>query len=177
MALDVQGLMKSCPTLRACYREALRLDTAPVGAYKVRRNFTVAEPRRGIFGAEQSSTYLLHAGEFIAIPLALQSQDPCVFEAPGVFRPERFLGAGEEGVKGEIAESDDSISSDDIEMGGLGKGFREKVILAFVAGLLALWEFETVGEGGWVVPGHGASPGYMQPDCDVRVRVRRRVVR
>lgn len=169
--------MNSCPTLRACYRECIRLDTAPVAAYMVRKDFTIAEPRRGMFGAEEPPVYVLHSGEYVAIPLSLQNQDPSVFEAPQTFRPERFLGTGDEGDGGEIVDSEGLISWHDGEEVGLGKAYREKAVLAFVAALLALWEFETVGEGGWVVPGHGASLNYGEPDGDVRVRVRRRVVR
>lgn len=130
-----------------------------------------------MFGDEQPPVYVLRAGEFVAVPLALQRQDPSVFDSPGTFRPERFLGGNEKGDGREIADLDDLTSWSDGEVTGLGKEFRERVVLAFVAGLLALWEFEPVGLGRWVLPGHRASPNFMEPGCDVRVRVRRRVLR
>jgi hypothetical protein len=140
-------------------------------------DFSIAEPRKAMFGEEQPPVYLLRAGEFVAVPLALQSQDSSVLESPGVFRPERFLVAREEGEGREIADLDELMPWNDGEVAGLGKEFRERVVLAFVAGLLALWEFEPVGSGRWVLPVHRASPNFMEPDCDVRVRVRRRVLR
>lgn len=131
-----------------------------------------------MFGDEQPPTYLLRAGEFVAMPLALQGQDPSVFDAPGVFRPERFLMAGEKGDGREgVVALDESTRWNEGEVTGLGKEVRERVVLAFVVGLLALWDFEPVGSGRWVVPVHRASPNFMKPGGDIRVRVRRRVLK
>jgi len=142
----------------------------------VHKDFAIAEPRKAMFGDEQAPTYLLRAGDFVTIPPALQSQDSSVFDAPRVFRPARFLGASEKGEGREMAKLDDLTSWSDGEVTGLGKEVRERVVLAFAAGLLALWDFEPVGLGSWVLPGHRASPNFVEPDCDVRVRVRRRVL-
>lgn len=130
-----------------------------------------------MFGDEQPPTYFLRAGEFVAVPLALQGRDPSVFDAPGVFRPERFLVASEKGAGREIAQLDEFKRWNEGEVTGLGKELRERVVLAFVAGLLALWDFEPVGSGGWVVPVHRASPNFMEPAGDIRVRVRRKVLK
>lgn len=47
--------------------------------------------------------------------------------------------------------------------------------MAFVAGTLALWDFEPLEAGRWEVPEHCASPNFGEPKGDIKVKVRRRV--
>lgn len=174
LTLNVERLMHSSPTLTACFHECLRLDTSPVLTYKVQKDFTISEPRKAMFGAEQPPAYLLRAGELLAIPLALHAQDPGVFGSPQTFKPERFLVASEKGEGRETANVGELTPWRSSEATCLGMEFQERAVLAFVAGLLALWDFEPVGRGRWVMPKHRAFPNFMEPGWDIRVRVRRR---
>ena len=168
--------MHSCPLLKASFYECLRLDTSPVLLRKVQKDFTIIEPRSAMFGDEQPPAYLLRPGEFVAIPLVLHHQDPSVFDSPQVFRPERFHVPSEKGEGREVADLDVVMPWDGNDGTGLGIDVVEREVLAFVAGILALWDFEPAKSGRWVTPVHRTSPNFMEPKSDVRVRVRRRAL-
>jgi hypothetical protein len=50
----------------------------------------------------------------------------------------------------------------------------ERICLAFVAGTLAIWDFEPVDSKGWRMPEADFAAGVALPKGDIRVRIRRR---
>ena len=55
-----------------------------------------------------------------------------------------------------------------------GRVFAEKESLAFVAGIVVLWDMEPAGKSGWKMPRHGRATAVSMPKGDVRVKIRRR---
>ena len=79
------------------------------------------------------------------------------------------------GKTGETARPLDIVMpwwSDSQVVLGSGEDPVEKTVLAFVTGLLAMWDFEPAESEGWPVPGHRRLPNYMEPSRDIRSRVR-----
>ena len=172
LELDTDSLLLSCPLLRACYYECLRLDSSPVLIRTVVRDTIITKPRKDLFGSERPTSYQLNAGEGVAIPLRLRDYDPRKFK----FDPDRFLGRTERkdtrinnGPQRPLPCADGGSMFPDRKL-------LDTVVLAFVAGLLALWDFESSDPGQWVVPGHQTMPNFSSPVDDVRVRVRRRTL-
>jgi hypothetical protein len=50
----------------------------------------------------------------------------------------------------------------------------EKICLTFVAGTIALWEFEPADPNGWEIPQADFGAGVALPKGDIRTRIRRR---
>ena len=122
----------------------------------------------------EAQTYNLKGGEYITIPHELHMRNPGYFPEPDKFVPGRFL----------VQEENGSRTA---EMGTIrpfgggasmckGRLYAEGECLALVAGVLALWEFEPVGERGWAVPEMTKTSGVSRPKKDTRVRVRRRKI-
>ena len=146
----------------------------------VQKSFTLNDPHQAALRNEQPpAAYSVRAGEYVAMMWGLHHQDPDVFDAPLAFRPERFLvpegmGMGM-GKTGETTPPLDIVmpwSGDSQVVLGLGEDAVEKTVLAFVAGLLAMWDFQPAESGGWLVPGHQRSPNYLEPSRDIRSRIR-----
>lgn len=170
LGLDAEGLTQSCPLLKACYYECLRLDTSPVLVSSVRKNVVLTKPRKDLFGAERPASYRLKVGEMLAIPLRLHHYDPQEFD----FNAERFFvpGQAEDGA----TVMDPSIPLPWAGAEGMlpGRELIEPLILALVAGFLALWDFKPLESGQRAM--HQAAPNFLGPVEDVRVRVRRRAL-
>ena len=168
LKLDVDGIIKSCKLLRACYWESVRLDTSIVLLRKVQKDFTVREARMRANNDERSKSYTLKAGEYIAIPLALLFSNAAYLESPDLFRPDRFLTPGE--------DLDSLLSLCGDKSAPLDMRSVERQVLAMVAGILALWEFDSAEPGGNTVPKIQTYPNCMDPQRYVRVRLRRRAL-
>lgn len=168
LELDVDGLIKSCHLLRACYWECVRLDSSVVSLRKIQQAFTVQGMRTRADNDERSASYTLKAGEYVAIPFALLFSDTTYSESPDLFRPDRFLTPGE--------DLDSLLSWCDDQSMPLDPRSVERQVLAIIAGILALWEFHSAEPRGYTVPKHQAYPNFMEPQRCVRVRVRRRTL-
>ncbi|KAL9062128.1 MAG: hypothetical protein Q9157_009204 [Trypethelium eluteriae] len=174
ITFDVPGLMARCPLLRACYIEALRLDSAPWALKKVMQDCEITESPEdaglGVGGgAQQPETYRLRKGEYADVAFDLHFTDPRYWEEPMRWQPERHL--KEDGGMPELGS---------VRAYGGGKGmckgraFAEKECFAFAAGFIMLWEMEPAGKKGWKIPGHGKATAVSIPKSDIRVKLRRR---
>lgn len=172
LEFDTDGLLLSCPLLKACYYECLRLDSSPVSIHPIVRDTVITKPRKDLFGSERPTSYQLNAGEVVAIPLRLHNYDPREFR----FKAKRFLHR----IEGRDTRIFDGPQRPlPCADGGSmfpGRELLDTIVLAFVAGILALWDFESLVPGRWVVPGHQTMPNFLSPVDDVRIRVRRRAL-
>ena len=183
MKISLPGLLKECPLLKSCYLETLRLDSRPASVKKIERDFVITETTQDVRPGTQPESYLLKAGTYVNIPHAVHQLDPRFFEDPTVFKPGRFLVRKEkEGEKQQQRQAQQEMTA---QIGTLkpwgggasmckGRMFAEREVLAFVAGILVMWDMEPVTPRGWVVPGHRKTTGVAVPSTDMRVRLRRR---
>lgn len=187
MKISLVGLLKECPLLKSCYLESLRLDSRPASVKKVERDFVISESTQDVRPGTQPESYLLKAGTYVNIPHAVHQLDARFFTDPTVYKPGRFLVRQE--LKGEKQRQQQQQQEKQPEMtaqigtlkpwgGGTSmcKGwmFAEREVLAFVAGILVMWDMEPVNPHGWVVPQPRKTTGVAVPSTDVRVRLRRR---
>lgn len=166
LSIDANGLVKSCPLLKACFHECVRLHSTPTSVRSITKTFEATSPT-------SDSSHILEAGKFVAAPLHLHHHDPSIFESPYIFQPSRFLPDNTKRIK-------DTTMADKLKPWGIGssacpgRAYAEKEVLAYVAGIFALWDFEPTDRRGWVVPGQRERAVVCVPDVDVRVRVRSR---
>ena len=170
LELSVEELSQSCPLLRSCFYECLRLDTSPVSIRSICRDVVITKCRQDLFGNERPASYQLKAGEMMASPLRVHHRD----SQESNFGAERFLVEIENGSKRIVDDPRHSIPWDDHETMFPLWEFSECIILALVAGILALWDLESLDPEQPAFPCHQPSPNYSSPVDDVRFRVRRR---
>ena len=166
LQLDIDGLVKSCKLVRACYWECVRLDTSVISLGRVQRDFVSPEMPTKVPEDERSTSYMIKAGQYIAIPFALRCSDAAQVETPELFRPERFLMPGQE-LASLLPWCDDDLIPVNLRS-------VEKQVLTMVVGVLALWELDPTEPGGWAVPEHQTSPNFMDQKRCLRVKVKRR---
>src|SRR5205814_9848266 len=150
LKLDIEKLI-SCPLLLSCYWETLRIDSQAWSLKKVLNDFSITEDAKDVKAGENPATFRLKAGSYANIPHELHNTDPKYFANPEKFEPDRFL-----------VQKDGCLSADHGTIrpyGGCssmcrGRVFAERECLVFVAGLLALWNFEPTDPRGWQVPKH-----------------------
>ena len=97
LRLDMKRLEGSCPLLKYCYYECLRLDSAPVRIESLRQDIRLVTTASAMKPDEQSVTYLLNVGLFIAIPLNACLNDPRYVSRSHSFEPSRFFVPNENG--------------------------------------------------------------------------------
>ena len=121
----------------------------------------ITKRRQDLFGNERQPSYRLKAGEMMAIPLRVHHRD---------FQESNF-GATES--KRIVDDPEYSIAWDDRETMFPLREFSESIILALVAGILALWDLESL-DPEQPFPCHQTLPNFSSPVDDIRFRVRRR---
>jgi cytochrome P450 len=172
LKLDMEKLI-NCPILRCCYFEALRIDSEAVSLRLISRDFSVTEDEKDVKAGESPATFLLKAGSYLNIPHDLHNTDPRYFDNPGKFNPAIFL-----------VRQDGCLTVDQGTIKPYGGGhslckgrvFAERECLAFVASLLALWDFEPIDSRGWQIPSHVKASAVCLPASNVRVRIKLRNV-
>ena len=177
LQLALDGLIRSCPLLKACYLECLRLDSEPTSIKSVKQDFIVTETEDDVLEGVRPMSFVLRAGTFVHIPLAVHQLDPRFFPSPNAFRPERFLQLSDKD-DGKLIAHHGTLKP----WGGghsicKGRIFAEREILAFVAGVVSLWDMKPAGPGGWKVPSHRRSTAVALPASDIRVALQRRDLR
>lgn len=82
---DVEGLCSSCPLLKSCYIECLRLDTASWSLKIIKQDFVLQSREKGAQG------WLLRKGDYAHAAHDLHNTDPSVFADPMIFRADRHV--------------------------------------------------------------------------------------
>ena len=172
LKLSIEGLLKRCPLLKACYLEANRLHSEPWSSRSVAKDFCLTEDSSDVRNTTPQS-YLLKKDSYVSVMHYMHHTDSRHWEDPLQFKPERFLTSDEHG----------HVSVDMRTLRPYGGGasmckgrvFAERECLAMIAGLLTLWEFEPAEpSAGWQMPNNKSSSAVCSPDANVRVRISRR---
>jgi cytochrome P450 len=171
LKIDIDGLVKSCPLLKACFYECVRLYSTPTSVRTVSKDIIIRGDHGDGVEPPKSS---LDAGSIIAASSSLHHYDPDSFKDPKVFRPIRYLKPNKDG-KGQQTFVAGTIKPWGIgESACPGRDVAEKQVLAFVAGILALWDFEPANNKEWVVPDQVERTVISVPAVDIRIRLRPR---
>ena len=167
----MEELLQSCPLLRSCFYKCLRLDTSPVSIRSICRDIVINKCSQDLFGKERPASYRLKAGEMMAIPLRVRHRDSQQTNVGA----ERFIVEIEPGSKRIVDEPRHSIPWDDHETMFPLRESSESIVLALVAGILALWDIEWLDPEHLAFPCHQTSPNFSSPVNDQkRFRIRRR---
>ncbi|KAI9850699.1 MAG: hypothetical protein M1838_005263 [Thelocarpon superellum] len=176
---------------------------APLSSKKLEAE---AEKKRG-GEREKAKSYVIKAATNVLIPHDLLQSDMRYYAEPEEFQPQRFLVFAEAAVSSastsastlpplsstSASSTTDPSDAQDANIkvdaghlrpygGGtsmcLGRRFAERECLAFVAGVLALWDIVPAGtrggEGDWTLPRKKRATAVALPIGDVRVWIRRR---
>jgi cytochrome P450 len=169
LAINHEGLSKTCPLFRSTYFEALRLTSQPWSIRSIASDIIIPTDKK----SQNPVSYTMHKGEYVTIPHDLHMQDPKYFRDPSKFDPERFL----------VQNEDGSLSTDQGTIRPYGGGssmckgriFAERECLALVAGVMMFWDIQPVDKNvGWVIPKQKKTTAVSLPVKDVRVRIKRR---
>lgn len=164
---------RSCPLLKACYYECLRLYSTSTGVMSIEKNFSLSDIADDDLSGVGNHSFTMVAGRFAVVPLAVHYHDPRFFESPSEFRPTRFLkSAADENGKQRF---DGALLIEGTERFVCPAHFRlESEILALVASIIALWDFDPADSNGWSLPRRKYAVGVAVPLTEIRVRLRRR---
>lgn len=176
LSVDMDGLLNSCPLLKATYYETMRIDTAPFSYRELTADLTLTESEEDatLNGSSEPRTYNFRKGEYIAIPHGAHNKDPRYFPDPDRFDPRRFI----------LTDPETGKETVDLRTlrpygGGTtmckGRGFAEREILVLTAAIISLWDIEPADKAGWKIPGQKPSSTAFLPKKDIRVRLSHRV--
>ncbi|KAI9709846.1 MAG: hypothetical protein M1828_002363 [Chrysothrix sp. TS-e1954] len=184
--IDDKSLTSSCPLLKACFIESMRMDSAPWSVRTALKDFTVTEDDTDVQRGTRPRTFLLEKGSYVSVPFDLHFTDPKYFPEPAAFRPERHLRPNIDGAGKAESQAVADRPSQVAEWGTVrpfgggktmckGRLFAEREVLTCVAALLTLWDFQPANDRKeWRIPKHGKATGVNMPKENVRVRIRRR---
>lgn len=172
--IDVEGLTKHCPLLKAAFYETMRMNMSGLGIRQVIKDITIKESAAdaAMFGKKRPQSYTIPSGSTLVLANGTMQMDQRIFESPEQFRPERFM---EEGPDGKPRVNMKNLHTFG---GGMykckGRYFAEKEVMIFSAGLLAMWDIAPTEGEELVIPKMGFAGASRSPVEDVRVRLTRR---
>ncbi|KAF2500052.1 cytochrome P450 [Lophium mytilinum] len=174
--IDVDGLCKYCPLIKASFYETMRMNMSGLGIRQVNKDLVVTESAEdaAMFGKKKPQSYRIPAGSSLVLANGTMQQDPRIFEEPEKFRPGRFIeGDGKDEPVRVVMKNLHTFG------GGLykckGRYFAEKEVLIFAASILMMWDLRPAdGSDVLEIPAMGLAGASRSPVADVRVRLTRR---
>ncbi|KAK3673650.1 hypothetical protein LTR78_006555 [Recurvomyces mirabilis] len=164
---DIDGLCNSCPLLKSCYIECLRLDAAPWSLKIVKQDFVLQGRDK------EAPSWQLRKGDYAHVAHDLHNTDPASFPNPDAWKPDRHI-KFDKGEKSQVAD----MGSIRPYGGGAsmckGRAFAFKQAMLFPAAMIAMWDIEPAGGGDWKMPRHRKATGVYNSNDDTRVWVKRR---
>ena len=187
LSINISALVASCPLLKSCLYESLRLYTTPTPTRFVDKD-TIIHDTEGKVRSHQD--YILDKGSHITAPLTLHHHNPAYFWQPDQFQPRRFLKANENDTLAPHTPPPNSNPTTPppqtfhhpttLHPFGIGpstcpaSAYAEAEILAFTAAILSLWDFSPAGPKGWMIPERADREIVCVPKRDLRVKVQAR---
>ncbi|KAF2417996.1 cytochrome P450 [Tothia fuscella] len=171
--IEVASLISNCGLLKAAYIETVRLYSRGLVTLKSAADFSIEESTSKVFGKKEK--WGIKKGEYVSVPFWLANTDPATFTRPEEWDADRHLDTDEEGndigLQGNVLDNCGSF--------GLpaAKEMCERTCLAFVAGVLVLYEFEPKDKTGWKIPKAEFAAGVALPKGDFRVKIKRSELR
>lgn len=166
--IDMEKMLQSCPLLKACYYESIRLHSAGISFRKLESDMTLTESTED---AVEPRKYKLNKGEKVIMPHGVYQNDPYRFSNPDQFDPLRFI-ATETGNSHKEVNAEALGPIADGLYGSKHNAFTERVILGFTAAIVSMWDFKSPEGKSITVPGNKMSWGAFSPAHDVRVKVK-----
>lgn len=171
LSLDLEKLLDSCPLLKACYYETLRLHSAGISSRKLESDLTLTE---SIEDATEPRTYKISKGEKVIMPHGVHHNDPQRFSNPDQYDPLRFIMT--DATSGAKRASADQIAPfADGLYGSKNNNFTERTILGFTASIVSMWDIQSASGKELIVPPHRTGWGAFLPAKDVRVKMKQTV--
>ncbi|KAF2814025.1 cytochrome P450, partial [Mytilinidion resinicola] len=174
--IDVDGLCKNCPLIKASFYETMRMNMSGLGIRQVNKDLILTESAEdaAMFGKKKPQSYRIPAGSSLVLANGTMQQDPRIFEEPDKFRPGRF-------IEGNGKDEPVRVNMKNLHTfgGGLykckGRYFAEKEVLIFAASILVMWDLRPAdGSDALKIPDMGLAGASRSPVADVRVRLTRR---
>jgi cytochrome P450 len=176
LQIDVDGLCKNCPLIKASFYETMRMNMGGLGVRQVNHELTLTESAAdaAMFGKRKAQSYRIPAGSTLVLANGTMQKDSRIFEEPDQFQPRRFIGG--EGKKGSTSVTMKNLHTFG---GGLykckGRYFAEKEMVIFTASILVMWDVgPAAGNDALIIPEMGLAGAARSPAKDVRVRLTRR---
>lgn len=172
--IDVDGLMKNCPLLKASFYETMRMNMAGLGVREIIKDVVLKESGddAALFGKKRPQSYTIPAGSTLVIANGPMQMDERIFANPEEFYPERFIEEGPDGTPRVTMKNLHTFG------GGMykckGRYFAEKEVMIFASSLLVMWDISPIEGEVLEVPGMGNVGGSRRPLEDVRVKLTRR---
>jgi cytochrome P450 len=90
--MDLEGLHRSCPLLKASYFETMRLYVQATTYRSVTADLTITESPEdaAMVGMSKPRTYKLPKGQYVCVPHSVHQRDDRYFKDPAAFNPKRF---------------------------------------------------------------------------------------
>ncbi|KAE8152242.1 cytochrome P450 [Aspergillus avenaceus] len=157
ISTNTHDLPNSCPLLRACFHETLRLHHGPWSTRRTRSAITLHTDKE---------TYLIPCNEYIHVPHGLEYTSETHFQDAKTFNPDRFLRPEARTESLHFFGAGSSMCK--------GYAYAEASILVFVACALHTWDIKPA-HGQWKLPRAKSTGGVERAveDVDVSVTVRR----
>jgi hypothetical protein len=172
--IDVDGLMKHCPLIKATFYETMRMNMSGLGVRQVQQEVTLKEAAvdAAMFGKSKPQSYTIPAGSTLVLSNGTMQMDARIFAEPETFNPARFL---EEGADGTVRAQMRNLHTFG---GGMykckGRYFAEKQVLIIASSLLVMWDMAPVKGEELKVPDMSYAGASRSPLKDVRVKLTRR---
>ncbi|KAB8214357.1 cytochrome P450 [Aspergillus novoparasiticus] len=176
ISLNLEGLLNSCPLLKASFYETLRLDSADMSFRKLTSDLTITESKEDVTNSDRTKprSYKVYKGESLILHHGVLQNDSRYFSNPSQFDPLRFIITDPE--TGEKKADMHTIHPFGGGMSGCkGRTFAERQLLAFTAAMIVMWDIEPMDGSHFTVPRHRQSSGAYLPKNDIRVRIIARV--
>lgn len=176
LSIDVDGLTKSCPLVKATFYETMRLSMAGLSTRDVVQDIVLTESvaDAAMFGKAKAQSYAIPAGSTLVLANGHMQRDPRIFPEPDKFDPQRFIEVLEDGTRRANMRNLHTFG------GGLykckGRYFAEREVITFVSCLLFMWDLSPADGDRIVFPEMGKAGASRAPKTDVRVKLTRRFV-
>lgn len=174
LGIDVDGLTKSCPLVKAAFYETMRLSMAGLSTRDVVQDIVLTESvaDAALFGKAKAQSYTIPAGSTLVLASGHMQRDPRIFPEPDKFDPQRFIEVLEDGTQRAHMKNLHTFG------GGLykckGRYFAEREVVTFVSCILFMWDLSPTDGDRLVFPELGGAGASRRPKTDIRVKLTRR---